>query len=282
MNKLIINFTPTGVIPTKKSNFNVPISPDEICVDVKNAYDKGVQMVHLHAKNDDGLNTSDPNVFKIIIGKIREQCPKIIICVSLSGRIMNTFESRSSVLDLKGIYKPDMGSLTLSSLNFSRQESINSPDMIIKLLTKMNENKIKPELEVFDVGMINFAKYLIKKELLKPSYYFNLLFGNLCSAQAELEEIAYMTKILPQNSIYSYAGIGKAQKKLCMLGIMEAYGCRVGLEDNIYKFSESDELATNDDLISSVINMAKIYNRDLMHVDDVRNLLCLNSLNETM
>jgi hypothetical protein len=99
----------------------------------------------------------------------------LVICVSLSGRSFNKFEERSEALELEGFLKPDMGSLTLSSLNFNQIASINSPEMILNLANKMKNLGIVPELEAFDAGMINYAKYLIKKGLLEPPYYFNLI-----------------------------------------------------------------------------------------------------------
>ncbi len=86
--------------------------------------------------------------------------------VSTSGRLYNDFEKRSEVLELSRDLKPDMASLTLGSINFFNSISVNHPDMIVRLLNKINDCGIKPELEVFDVGMVNFANYLIKKAYL--------------------------------------------------------------------------------------------------------------------
>ena len=203
MKKIIINLCPTGVIPDKKMNEFTPITPDEIVKDTLIAYNKGVQMVHIHARDKNGENTMDKNKYGEIIEKIKKVCPNIIICVSLTGRFLNTFEARSDVLNLKGLSKPHMGSLTLSSLNFTNNASINTPEMIIKLLTKMNEENIKPEFEVFDVGMINFSKYLIKKGLLNPPYYYNIILGNIFSAQNDPADISSLINALPSGSIFS-------------------------------------------------------------------------------
>ena len=111
---------------------------------------------------------------------------EIILGVSTSGRNYPEFEKRSEVLEIKGPHKPEMASLTLSSLNFNRTASMNSPQMIQALVKKMNSYNIKPELEVFDLGMINYAKYLEQKGLLEPPHYFNLIVGNIACAQADL------------------------------------------------------------------------------------------------
>ncbi len=232
-------------------------------------------MVHIHARDQEGENTMNPMVYADIIGRIRQKCPDIIICASLTGRIFNTFEARSAVLDLEGPLKPDMGSLTLSSLNFSKKESINSPEMINNLLKKMNNRGIKPELEVFDTGMINFSNYLIKKNLLHPPYYYNLLFGNLFNAQANLNEISNMVNSLPKSSYYSFAGIGNCQPKMNALGVIVADGVRVGLEDNIFYDSERTILARNEDLVQRVVKIAESYHREIATPKEVRQWLKL-------
>ncbi len=273
MSKLIINFCPTGVFPTKEINPNAPLQPDEILKDVERGYNMGVSIVHVHVRDKIGKNTSDPQIYGEIIRKIRQHCPDIIICASLSGRVSNTFEARSAVLDLEDDQKPDMGSLTLSSMNFSRNESVNTPEMIISLLIKMNERGIKPELEVFDVGMVNFSKYLIRKGWLKPPYYYNILCGNLFSAQADLGDISNIVNALPKGAIYSFAGLGSCQAKMNALGVISANGVRVGLEDNIYYDTDRTILATNEMLINRVINLADAYDRPIANPKEVRDML---------
>lgn len=274
MDKLIINLAPTGIRTTKEMNIHVPMTPDEIISDVYECYKLGVQIVHIHVKDENENNTSDPLVYEKVILGIRNICPNIIICASLSGRVENTFESRSAVLNLKGIAKPDMGSLTLSSLNFTDGASVNSPEMIIKLLNKMNENNIKPELEVFDAGMVNYSKYLIKKGLIKPPYYYNILCGNLSSSQANLIDIESIISALPENSIYTLAGLGNNQLKMNIYGILNGNGVRVGLEDNIY-FSNKT-LATNKQLVQRIIDFSNLYNKKLATCTEVRELLQIN------
>ena len=167
--KTIINLCPTGMIPTKAMTPYVPLQPEEIIKDVVGCHKIGITMTHLHARDIDGKPTWKPDVYHMIIAGIKAYCPDLVICVSTSGRTFPDFDQRAAILDLGGYVKPDMASLTLSSLNFNRVASMNSPDMIMKLLDKMHEKGIKPELEVFDLGMINYAKYLIHKGLLTPS-----------------------------------------------------------------------------------------------------------------
>ncbi|MEM0966793.1 MAG: 3-keto-5-aminohexanoate cleavage protein [Verrucomicrobiota bacterium] len=273
---LIINFTPTGMIPTKEMTPHVPISVEEIIEDVRVASQIGISMVHLHAREaSNGEPTHQPELYGEIIEGIRAFDQELVICVSLSGRNVKTFEARSAPLQLLGEQKPDMGSLTLSSLNFNKVESVNSPSMIQALANEMLEKGILPELEVFDIGMINYSKYLIRKGLLKAPHYFNLLFGNIACSQADLTMAGLMVRDLPEGSFWSFAGIGDAQLMMNSVGVASGYGVRVGLEDNIWYDDKRNKLATNADLLRRVHVVAEANNRSVMTALELRGHLNL-------
>lgn len=274
--KCIINFTPTGMIPTKEMTPFVPVSVREIVDDVLEAADIGITMVHLHARNPGtGRPTSSAEVYARIIDGIRKYRKDLIICVSLTGRKVNEFEKRAEPLRLDGEVKPDMGSLTLSSVNFNKQASINSPDMIRTLLNEMNNRNIAPELEAFDTGMINYARYLGKKGLLRPPHYFNLIFGNIACAQADLLHAGVMVRDLPPESFWTMGGIGDYQITMNSIAIAAGGGVRVGLEDNIWFDPERTGLARNSDLIRRVHSMIEINGRQVMKPEELRKLLKL-------
>ncbi|MBN1974266.1 MAG: 3-keto-5-aminohexanoate cleavage protein [Sedimentisphaerales bacterium] len=273
---LIINFTPTGMIPTREMTPHVPITPKEIIEDVHRAVDIGITMVHLHARNPKtGESTYKSEVYAEIISGIREFSEELIICVSLSGRTFNEFEKRAEPLSLQGDLKPDMGSLTLSSLNFNTVASINSPDMIKLLADEMKSRGILAELEAFDAGMINYAKYLETKGILEAPHYFNLLLGNIACSQADLLHAGIMIRDLPDNSIWSLAGIGNYQLMMNSLAIVSGCGVRVGLEDNIWYDKARTRLATNSDLINRIHRLAEANERNIMTSRKLRELLHL-------
>lgn len=257
-NKFILNFTPTEMIPTKEMTTKVPIAPDEIIEQVLEAAELGANMVHLHAREPDtGLPTYKKEIYAEIISGIRRKEKHLIICVSTSGRHFFEFEKRSEVLELTGDTKPDFASLTLSSLNFNKQPSINSPQMIQDLLQKMVKKGICPELEAFDLGMINYAKYLIKKKMMQPPYYFNFILGNIACAQANLINLGMMINELPQNAVWSGGGVGNYQLPVNAMSIISGGGVRIGLEDNIWYDEDRTRLASNRDLIVRILGIAK-------------------------
>lgn len=277
MDKLIINFIPTGMIPTKSQTPHVPITENEIVEDVLKACELGITMVHLHVRDE----VTQQSCYKMdryarIIEGVRAFAPTLVICVSTSGRIFNDFEKRSEVLHLTAGLKPDMASLTLSSLNFNSQASINDPNMISRLAQKMLDNNIKPELEVFDSGMVNYAKYLIKKGILKPPYYFNLILGNISCAQADLLHAGLLINDLPEQTVFSIGGVGNYQLRMNSLAVSMGCGVRVGLEDNIWYDNNRTKLASNTDLLRRIKEIAGANERELMTSSELRNMLDLN------
>jgi len=268
MRDLIINFTPTGMIPTREMNPYVPLTESEIVEEVHEACEIGITMVHLHARDPESTKpTHKKEVYGRIMEGIRKHCPKLILCVSLSGRSNPNFEPRSEALALY----PDMGSLTLSSLNFARQASINSPDVIQRLAQKMLDYGVKPELEVFDLGMINYARYLIRKKLIQAPFYFNIILGNIAGLQAEAHHFGAALNDLPQGSYWSLGGIGNSQLVANSISIAMGGGVRVGLEDNLYLDREKKIPASNKDLLLRIHELAEIHERKIMKPEDLGN-----------
>lgn len=277
---LVVSYTPTGMIPTKEMTPHVPVTSAEIIEDVLCANDQGITMVHLHARDPKtGRPTYKSEVYAEIIGGIRKYAPELILCVTTSGRDFNEFEKRAEPLQLTGDLKPDMGSLTLSSLNFNKTASVNAPDTIVRLCTEMNRLSIKPELEAFDSGMINYAHYLIERGLLKPPHYFNLLLGNIACAQADLLHAGIMVRDLPADSYWSFAGIGQFQLRMNSVAIAMGGGVRVGLEDNIWYDRARSVLATNINLLRRVHTIADANERTLMSPAEMRRRLNLEGGN---
>ena len=274
--ELIVNFCPTGMIPTKAMTPHVPITPAEVIDDACRALELGVAIVHLHARERDGTPTYRGEIYEEMILGIRAHFSDAVICVSCSGRNFPEFEQRSEVLDLTGSARPDLASLTLTSLDFPTGTSQNAPDMVLALGEKMVARGVKPELECFDFGMINTANMLIAKGLLgEPPYYFNLLLGSRYSVPATARHLSNMVEDLPPQSAWSAAGIGLFQLPMNVLAIAMGGHCRVGLEDNIYHGFDRKELATNEGLVARIAQISETFGRPLASSAHARTLLGL-------
>jgi 3-keto-5-aminohexanoate cleavage enzyme len=260
----VLNFSPTGMMPRRDDSPHVPLDPHEIVDQVGEAAAAGVTVVHLHARDADGTPTHAPAMFARIIEGIRASHPDLVICVSLSGRLCNDFESRAAPLQLTGALKPDMASLTLSSMNFSRDASISTPEMVARLAREMLARGVAPELEVFDTGMVNYAKLLTARGLIQPPFYFNLILGNASSAQADPLSLGAMLAMLPQPGLWAAGGIGRAQTAAHALALAAGGGVRTGLEDNLFLDRARTTRATNLQLVRRVHELAGLLERPVM------------------
>jgi uncharacterized protein (DUF849 family) len=228
--KKIINFTPTGTQPTKENSL-APLELNEIIEEVHQAYEIGISITHIHARDPETFsNTYKKEIYGQIIQGIRKYCPELLVCASLTGRNFPEFSQRTEVLECL----PDMGSLTMSSLNFPSGTSTNQPEMILDLISKMGEYGVQPEIECFDSGMVNYTKYLISKNILKPPFYMNVILGNIYNAQSDLSSLAAIKSAIPHNVTTCIGGIGNQQLKSNIIGLLEFDGIRIGLEDNLY------------------------------------------------
>jgi 3-keto-5-aminohexanoate cleavage enzyme len=275
--KVIINLAVTGMIPTKDMTPNVPMTPEEIAKDVLQCRQYGVAVVHLHARRDSGQPTWLKDTYADMISRIREHDKDLVLTVSTSGRNWTELEKRSQCLELKGDLKPDMASLTLSSLNFNKEASVNSPDTIKALATKMKENNIRPELEAFDIGMINYAKYLWRSGFIEPPFYMNLIMGNIACAQANVLNLGLMLNELRDlgDVYWSVGGVGDCQLRMNVEAMLNGGGVRVGLEDNIYYDKERMKLASNMELVKRIYDIANYLGCEIATPAEVRQMLGL-------
>jgi uncharacterized protein (DUF849 family) len=270
---LVINVCLTGMIPTRSQTPHVPLSPDEIIVAAIDAYDAGARIVHLHARDADGRPTPDPAYYERIIKGIRRERPGMICCATTSGRNWSDFERRAAVLYLDGDVRPDMASLTLGSLNFLTNPSTNSIEMVERLAMAMLEQGVKPELEVFDLGMINLARYLERNGLIGGRKYVNLLLGNLNTAPATIGNLAALVAALPADSIWAAAGLGQFQLPMNVAAIVAGGHVRVGLEDSIHYDYAKTRLATNRQLVERIVRIAAELQRPVATADQARALV---------
>ncbi len=275
MSQLLINLALTGMVPTKADNAAVPITPAEIADDCRRCHDAGAVLFHLHARDDDGTPTWRPDVYRDIIARVRTACPDAILCVSTSGRVFKTFEQRAAVLELDGDEKPDMASLTLGSLNFPKQASINDPAMIRALAERMTERGIVPELEVFDLGMADYAKFLIGRGVLRPPHYANLLLGSLGTLAATPFNLVAASMALPAGTTWAAAGIGRFQFAMNSLAVAMGGHVRVGLEDALWMDAEKTTPATNVALVERIATLARAAGREPCTPAEARALIGL-------
>jgi len=275
VNELIINLAPTGMVPTTADNPAVPVNAETIANDCVSCRGAGASMFHLHAREENQAPTWRSDVYREIVLAVRSRCPDAIIVVSTSGRTHGAFEQRSDVLNLDGAAKPDMASLTLGSLNFPKQASVNEPSMIRRLADTMREREIVPELEVFDFGMLDYAKYLIERRVLREPFYFNFLLGSLGALSATPFNLASLVMQLPSGATWAAAGIGRFQFAMNSLAVVTGGHVRIGLEDNLYLDAAKQRPATNCELVQRISRLAEVAERPVATPAEARAIIGL-------
>jgi 3-keto-5-aminohexanoate cleavage enzyme len=273
-----ISFCPTGMVPRRGDSPHVPLTAEEISHQALEAAELGVTSVHLHARGTNEEPAWERSYYEDIIGRIRKDNSELVICVTTSGRFESDIDRRSDVLHLEGIHKPDLASLTLASMNFATHSSVNSPDTVKELAQRMLARGIVPELEVFDTGMVNYLKYLLSKGILEPPLIVNFILGGPASAQVGLSDLGLLVAHLPENSIWSAGGIGRAQLPANALALASGGGVRVGLEDNLYLDDSRTRHATNRELVQRVLEIGRLLGREPMEPSAFRSRYLVDSV----
>ncbi|AAM23981.1 3-keto-5-aminohexanoate cleavage enzyme [Caldanaerobacter subterraneus subsp. tengcongensis MB4] len=271
MEKLIITAAICGAEVTKKHNPNVPYTVEEMVREALSAYNAGASIIHLHVRYDDGTPTQDKERFREVIEAIKAKCPDVIIQPSTGGAVGMTAEER-----LQPVYlKPEMASLDCGTMNFGGDEIfVNTENMIIEFATKMNELGVKPELEVFDKGMIDTAIRLHKKGYIKAPMHFNFVMGVNGGISAEMRDFVFLKESIPPGSTFTATGIGRYEFPVATMSILAGGHVRVGFEDNVYL--EKGVLAkSNGELVEKVVRIARELGREIATPDEARKILGL-------
>jgi uncharacterized protein (DUF849 family) len=229
---MVINVAMTGAVPGKRDNPTVPLTPEEIAADAIACAEAGASVVHLHVRDEDGQPVHRRDLYERAIGPIRDKVPELIVCVTTSSRVDPDPRNRMIGLDLDPELRPELASLTLGSFNFPRTISANPPDQIVALLERMGEQGIRPELEVFELGMVNTLHTLRDRGLIPDPPLVNILLGSLGSAPAFIGDLGRIVERLPADAEWAAAGIGIYQRPITIAAAAMDGNVRTGLEDN--------------------------------------------------
>ncbi len=271
MDPLIITVAVVGAELNRDDTPYLPLTPVEIADEALAAYRAGAAMVHLHARTDDGSPTQDSAVYRRIIQEVRARSPDMIIQVSTGGAVGMTAQER-----LQPIYlKPDMASLTTGTVNFGEGVFYNDLALVRQFARAMTEQGIKPEIEIFDSGMIGTALRLVKEGLLVPPLHFDLVMGVPGGIAGTVKNLAHLAESLPPDSTWSAAGIAAAQLPLATMAILLGGHVRVGLEDNIY-YTRGVLCQGNAPLVARIVRLANELGRPIASPAQARRTLSLD------
>jgi 3-keto-5-aminohexanoate cleavage enzyme len=167
---------------------------------------------------------------------------------------------------------PEMATLSAGTSNFGDDVFMNTNEYIEKFAEEMLNRNVKPEIEVFERGMIKNALTFAKKGLLKTPLHFDFVLGVPGACPGEVEDLVYMVSKIPENSTWTVAGIGRYELPLAMHAIAMGGHVRVGFEDNIY-FKKGEKAKSNAQLVERIANLAREYGREIATPDEARKIL---------
>ncbi|MDW7738485.1 MAG: 3-keto-5-aminohexanoate cleavage protein [Bacillota bacterium] len=269
MDKLIITVALTGAEVTREYNPNLPVTPEEIADAAYECCQAGASLIHLHVRNDDQTPTQSSDRFEETIARIKTKCNPIIQ-VSTGGAVGMTVEERMQPIYLK----PEMATLSTGTVNFGNDIFMNPPAFIEKFAKVMKELEIKPEIEVFDVGMINNALTLLRQELISEPLHFDFVMGVPGGIPATIKNLLHLVESIPSGSTWTVAGMGRYELPMATAAIIMGGHVRVGFEDNIY-YEKGILAESNAQLVDRVTRVAGIHNRPVASPDEARKILGL-------
>jgi len=299
--KVIITAAITGSIHTPTMSPYLPITPKEIAEQAVEAARAGAAAVHIHARNpQNGMPSPDLNLFREIIDRIRSETD-VIICITTGGGAGMTVDQRAAPVPE---FKPELASFNMGSINFALFPVIerysgwkyewekvflegtkaaifqNTFADLEKICGIMRENRTKPELEIYDVGHLYNAKFLLSAGVLDPPLFLQFVMGILGGIQPTMNDLLHLKetadRLFGENQYqWSAFGAGRMEFPICTMAVLMGGNCRVGLEDSLY-LNKGELARSNAELVEKMIRIIREFSMAPATPDEAREILGIN------
>lgn len=270
-NHVIITAAITGSITSKSDTDALPISWDEIIASAVDCWRAGAAVIHLHARDRDGVPTQDPDIFKVLMDGIRDQgCDAIInMSTGAAGGNAEDFEDRLAPL----VHRPEMATLDCGSMNFGDERILRGPYTFLReAAERMREIGVVPEVEAFDTGMVESGIRLIEEGLIDSPGVWQVCVGVRGGAPGDLQTAAHLVSRLPAEAVWSMLGIGRVQIPVNLLSLAYGGHVRTGLEDNIF-YRPGEKAQSNAQFVERAVRLAQEIGRPVAKPDEARTII---------
>ena len=279
MKKLILSAALTGAATTRKHCPYLPYTPREIAEEGQRAVDAGASILHIHAREDDGMPSWRLEVFQAIKEEVRKRCPRVIINFS-TGALGLSKEERINHIPPT---RPDMAAFNMGSMNYaiySRKAKKfyvnglfeNTFDTLQYVVKVMNEAGTIPEMECFDTGHIRNAEPLRDMGLIPDNATYSLVMGVLGGIPATTENLIHQIKQVPEGSFWQCIAVSRKQWQLAAVACTMGGNFRVGLEDNFY-LPYGEMARSNGECVDWGVKLARMMGREVATIDEAREML---------
>lgn len=281
MRKVIITVAISGGLQSREASKYLPEQPAEIAKSAYECYKAGASVIHIHARDKDGNVTADPDIHREINKLVRELCPDVIINNSTGVGPNFSFEERVGVLEAD----PEAASFNMGTMIRTKfmpgSIFLNTQEQLEEMARVMEEKGIKPEMEVFSQYMVEEAKKIIKKGLVKPPYWFNIVMGssNMGALPGTNDNLISMYQYLKDipDSVITVTGIGSTQIPMTTMGCLLGGHMRVGMEDNVY-LSKGVLATSNVQFVNRVVDMIKSLQLEVATPQEARAMLGIKEI----
>jgi 3-keto-5-aminohexanoate cleavage enzyme len=264
---LVVTAAVNGAETRREQTPYVPYTPDEIAEEARRCREAGASIVHVHGRKPDGTPTQDRETFRRIDEAIRERTD-VLVQFSTGGSVEMDLEERIEALDLQ----PDMATLTTGTVNFGEAVFWNSLPMIREIADRLDQYDVPPEIEIFDTGMVDTALRLVDDGRLELPLHFDFVLGVPGGMGARPEALDFLTDLIPEESTWSVAGIGRHELTMAWRAVHRGGHVRVGLEDNVYL--EKGVLARGSwELVEEVVSYADDAGREIADPEQAIDIL---------
>lgn len=268
--KVIITAALTGAVTTKQDNPALPTQPEEIANAAIRCWEAGAAVVHIHVRDDNDQGSMRFDKFQETVGLIRQaKCPVVLNLTSSGGQGFSWEDRIKPFRELK----PELASFDAGTMNWlNKVVFMNEPEFLERCGNAMIAAGVKPEIEVFDIGMLNTAKYYLKKGIIQAPAHFQLCLGAPGGMEATVENLLYLVNHLPKNCTWGAFGIGRGANEVLLAALALGGNIRVGLEDNVY-YNHGQLARSNEQFVERVKRVANEFGRQAATSDEAREIL---------
>ena len=288
--EVIVTCAVTGAGDTVGKSPHIPVTPEQVADAAIEAANAGAAIAHLHVRDPEtGKGSRDPALFKEAVDIVRASDTDVVINLTagMGGDWVPSADDPAQPgpgTDMIGPEErlahikeclPEICSLDCGTLNFGNGDEIyiSTPPTLRRMAELTQKWGVKPELEVFDLGHIRFAKAMVEEGLIDAPPMFQLCLGIPWGADQTVETMAAMKAQLPAGASWASFGISRMQMPMAAAAIALGGNVRVGLEDNIWL--DRGVPATNGQLVARVVEIIERMGGRALTPQEARNKLGL-------
>jgi 3-keto-5-aminohexanoate cleavage enzyme len=274
---LIITAAITGSRITRQTAPYIPITPEEIVQSAVECWHAGASVVHIHVRDPEtGAGSQDIELFRQVVVPLREKTD-LVLCLTTSGIPGRNLpiDERLAPLSLR----PELASFDAGSINLGGSVFINSPPFLDEAARRIRETGVKPELEIFDLGMMMTCLRMREDGKLHEPLYFQFVMGTPWGAPATPKALLHLYEHLPADAVWSAIGIGKGHLPIAMMAMVMGGHIRVGMEDNVY-YTRGILAKSNAEFVERIVRIAGECGRPVAGPEKAREILGLNKISK--